>query len=39
MVYYFFANRKDELIKLHGYRIELGEIDKEILTNKLMKTL
>ncbi len=26
----FFANRKDELIKLHGYRIELGEIDKEI---------
>lgn len=30
----FFANRKDELIKLHGYRIELGEIDKEILVNK-----
>ena len=29
----FFANRKDELIKLHGYRIELGEIDKEILSN------
>ena len=25
----FFANRKDELIKLHGFRIELGEIDKE----------
>ena len=33
----FFANRKDELIKLHGYRIELGEIDKEILTNKLIE--
>ena len=26
----FFANRKDELIKMHGFRIELGEIDKEI---------
>jgi D-alanine--poly(phosphoribitol) ligase subunit 1 len=30
----FFANRKDELIKLHGFRIELGEIDKEFTNNK-----
>ena len=30
----FFANRKDELIKLHGFRIELGEIDKEFTSNK-----
>lgn len=30
----FFANRKDELIKLHGFRIELGEIDKEFTHNK-----
>lgn len=30
----FFANRKDELIKLHGFRIELGEIDKEFSNNK-----
>ncbi|AXK49040.1 D-alanine--poly(phosphoribitol) ligase [Aliarcobacter trophiarum LMG 25534] len=30
----FFANRKDELIKLHGFRIELGEIDKEIMSDK-----
>jgi len=30
----FFANRKDELVKLHGFRIEIGEIDKEILTNQ-----
>ncbi len=29
----FFANRKDELIKLHGFRIELGEIDKNICHN------
>ena len=29
----FFANRKDELIKLHGFRIELGEIDKEFTNN------
>ncbi|RBQ26875.1 AMP-binding protein [Arcobacter sp. CECT 9188] len=32
----FFANRKDELIKLHGFRIELGEIDKELINNKLI---
>ena len=30
----FFANRKDELIKLHGYRIELGEIDREFLKDE-----
>ena len=30
----FFANRKDELIKLHGFRIELGEIDKEFTSNE-----
>ena len=30
----FFANRKDELIKLHGFRIELGEIDKEFTNNR-----
>lgn len=30
----FFANRKDELIKLHGFRIELGEIDKAFTNNK-----
>ena len=30
----FFANRKDELIKLHGFRIELGEIDKQFTNNK-----
>ena len=30
----FFANRKDELIKLHGFRIELGEIDKEFTNNE-----
>jgi len=30
----FFANRKDELIKLHGFRIELGEIDKEFTNNQ-----
>lgn len=29
----FFANRKDELIKLHGFRIELGEIDKAFSNN------
>jgi D-alanine--poly(phosphoribitol) ligase subunit 1 len=32
----FFANRKDELIKLHGFRIELGEIDKELLSDKMV---
>lgn len=32
----FFANRKDELIKLHGFRIELGEIDKELLIDKMV---
>jgi len=33
----FFANRKDELIKLHGFRIELEEIDKEILNDSRVK--
>ena len=33
----FFANRKDELIKLHGFRIELEEIDKEILNDSKVK--
>ena len=32
----FFANRKDELIKLHGFRIELGEIDKEFTNNEFI---
>ena len=29
----FFANRKDDLIKLHGFRIEVEEINKSILLN------
>ena len=33
----FFANRKDELIKLHGFRIELGEIDKELTNNEFIE--
>ncbi|SHJ01454.1 AMP-binding protein [Halodesulfovibrio aestuarii] len=27
----FFANRADDMIKLHGYRIELGEIDSTMM--------
>lgn len=33
----FFAERKDELIKLHGFRIELTEIDNELINIENIK--
>ncbi|MFW3346709.1 hypothetical protein, partial [Aliarcobacter butzleri] len=33
----FFANRKDELIKLHGFTIKLDEIDKELTNNEFIE--